>query len=62
MNLLEAIENRRRKIKGLTDEINKACTTQAGAILNQELKEDRDKLYHELGRLCSNTGVKICLR
>lgn len=62
MTILTKVEQIRRKIMVYNSHINQCTTTTAGCNLKEELKEDRNKAYYELGKLCSNSGVKICLQ
>ena len=62
MSIIEKISKIRREIIGHNSLINQCSPTRAGRLLKEELKEDRNKLYYDLGKLCANSGVKICLQ
>ena len=62
MTLIDKINSLKNNIWKFNELIHSCRNTDAGDRLRRELSMDRDKLYHELGRLCSNSAVKICLQ
>lgn len=62
MTIIEKAEQLQRKIRGLTDEMNKCGYNKAAKMLFYGLWDDRERLCHELGLLVSNSGIKICLQ
>jgi len=62
MTLMEKIILLKREIKAYNAAIPKCVDTIAGREVKQELIGDRNEKYYELGKLCSNSAVKICLQ
>ncbi len=61
-NLIDEINEIRKKIHIIDNEVKELPKTDAGYMSCNQLRYEQRELHLKLGRLCANSGVLICLQ